>query len=132
MQLLRQRFKTVDDNVDDGYLGFRRRLDVPVRDPCRCATCNPVIAVPHVLVDDQVHRARFIFERNERDALGGSGPLTQQHQAGHADRRIVGQIDEPACGRDAEAIELVAVKRNRVGTQRETGRAVIGDDLFVV
>ena len=71
-----------------------RRLDVAVGDPGRGAAGDAVVAVPRVLVDDQVHRAGFVFERDERDALGRAGPLTQQHQAGHADRRVVRQLDE--------------------------------------
>ena len=34
--------------------------------------------------DDQIRRAGFIFDRHERDSLGGSRALAHEHQAGDA------------------------------------------------
>ena len=83
--------------MDDGGVRILRRgLDVAVGDPGRGAAGDAVVAVPDVLVDDQVHRARFVFERDERDALGRAGALAQQHEAGDADRALSFELDEAA------------------------------------
>ena len=53
--------------------------NAPMHDPRRRAASYSVKPIPRLLVDDQVHRAGFVLERDERDALGRAWPLPHQH-----------------------------------------------------
>ena len=94
---LGQRFESGDDDMDHCSEGiFTRRLNVALRDPRRGAAGDAVVAVPHVLVDNQVHRAGFVFERDERDAFGSAGALAQQHEAETQTEAVTARVQHPA------------------------------------
>ena len=49
---------------------------------CPGLAADAAIPLPHMGPDDQIGRAGFIFERDERGSLGGSRPLSHEHQPG--------------------------------------------------
>jgi hypothetical protein len=76
VELIGQRFEPVDNDVNDRHLRFGSFLDVAVNDPRGRAAGNTVVTIPHVLMNDEIHGARFVFERDERDAFGRAGALS--------------------------------------------------------
>ncbi len=48
----------------------------------------------HVLSDDQIGRAGFVFDRDEHGAVGRPWPLPHQHQSGELDPTPIPQIRE--------------------------------------
>lgn len=94
-QVLGQRFKPAHDDVNHRRIISRRRLNVPVGNPGGCPASNAVVSVPSVLMNDKVDRARFIFERDERNSLRRSWPLPQKHEPGDNHRRVILQFGEP-------------------------------------
>ena len=80
-------------------------LDVTAHDHRRGVTRDPPVRVEHVAPDDEVHDARLVFQRDERDARLGVGALSADHQPRYRDARSVREAPHPL-GRDDTVLLL--------------------------
>lgn len=76
-----------------------------------------------LLPDNDVGDARLVLERDEHDALGRAGSLSDEHDAGDVDSTPVAQGDSLRAGQDALARELAAQEGERMPAQREADMA---------
>src|SRR3954463_3410256 len=118
-QLLGKSFEPLDDDVNHRRIMAGCGLDMAVRDPGRRPASDAVISIPHVLVHDEIHRARFVFECDERDTFGRAGTLPEYEDAGDNYGCVVRQFNEPLRRRDAELLELVTIERDWMSTERQ-------------
>ena len=81
--------------------------------------------------DDQVGRAGFIFERHERDSLGGSRalsarePIRRRDSAGSAFKSC-----SAAAGHDVLGIQRLAQWSERMAPQRQSLGMIVMDDFL--
>src|SRR3954470_8441002 len=117
LQLFGERLEPVDDDVNHRGIMAGRGLDVAVCDPGWSPAGDAVVSIPHVLMDHEGHRARFVFECDKRDAFGRAGALPEQDDTGDDHGCVVGQIDQPLRGCNAQLLELLAVKGDWMGAE---------------
>ena len=110
---------------------FAAPLDAAL-DHEHCGTAGGVIGgLPDIRADDDVGRARFVFDREKNHALGRRRPLANEHDACHphptALRGGGGRGDAgDAARRQSRPLEDQWMRR-----ERETAGAVVGDDFFL-
>src|SRR5688500_5771577 len=61
-------------------------LQAALGDKGSSGTGDFVKTLPHVPLDDEIRLPGFVFERDERDAVGSAGALAQQHQSCNANK----------------------------------------------
>ncbi len=124
---MRQVLQLAYDYMDHGIFAF----DMPVSEPSRAAPRHLVKAFPGRLVQQQVDGPRFVFQRDECDALGGTWPLPQQDQARHAHTTPVLQVFQLDRRDHVQTLELLAMECQRMAAQRQTGCLIVGKNLLL-
>ena len=79
---------------------------------------RPPEALKHLWPDHEVRDPRLVLQCDEHDALGGSGPLPHEHDAGGFQPAPVARVHGGLAADDAPTAKILAQKRDRVVTER--------------
>eukprot|EP00913_Durusdinium_trenchii_P028428 g26656.t1 len=119
--------RAMDQQVDD----FVLTLQSAVGDHRRGAGRNALIPFPYFLPDDQIRRAGFVFQRDERNPLGRAGTLPQQNEPGDFARAVVRRCCQIRRLNDLPLLQQRTDELDRMSAQRQTVAFVVGDDFFL-
>jgi hypothetical protein len=94
---------TLDASVDANHSGGQN--DAP-------------ISLEHLYPHHQIGDAGFVLDRDEHDAFGGAGPLSDEDQAGYLRPCSVARLHRFSAAHDASAMKIRAKEGDRMTAER--------------
>ena len=104
-------------------------LDAPAHGEQPRPEQDAPLALVELGPDDDIGDAGLVLERDEKDALGGAGPLAREHEPGYGQDAAIGRVHRVGAGDDAAACQIGAQEGDRVPPQRQARVPIVRGDL---